>query len=519
MSGHKGIENIIKYRSLIGMGLVSLLAVIYTIKAVSVNSTTDPYMKICLLISCLCLCGSGLSYRILLKEEILWERVFLSIAAVFGICIMLMVPVGAAPDEVYHTTVAYSVAGRIMGYQADEGKEYVREIETKTELQEKAIRREYYDTYFPRLKENGVSSKMVKQRYSHNSEVPHMIYLPAALGIVIGRLLGLGLVGTLLLGRFINLLVYLLAGYFAIRLTPVGKNLLVLVMCLPMTLQEASAISSDSPIFSMAFLFIGLSLSYMMGEKDILASKAKLLLYFLLALILSSCKYGACLPIVLFGLLIVMRRREKKTRYIALGVVIAASLLGFLPSIIRVFSSDVLTNQGVVNYSAGYVLTHPYEMMLLLGNSFNWHMDRFYYSIIGTALGWFELYIPYHIGIMMILLLFLSMIRGKKTLSMDETAEADGRFSLIERLFMIFVMLLGLAMAIGGMLVGHTPMGSAAVEGVQGRYVTPYIFPFLMALLPERLGYQDEEDAHRKLGMLFVCVYVLAICCLFLRTR
>ena len=79
--------------------------------------------------------------------------------------------------------------------------------------------------------------------------------------------------------------------------------------------------------------------------------------------------------------------------------------------------------------------------------------------------------------------------------------------------------LMGLGMAIGGMLVGNTPAGSKTVSGVQGRYLTPYVFPFLLTLQPNLIHYEDQETAHRRILVIYLVLHVFAICCLFLRTR
>lgn len=531
------LQETTKYFFPVCVAVFVLATMLYTIKAVSVNNSSDPYFKMLILISLALLLLVGIAYWLIMVRKASVERIAIPLILGLGILYMIMIPANGAPDEKYHLTVAYDVAGEISGW--NDGvphMETVRKVEAEAELREKAIQRDYYNEYFPMLKEHGVSNERVDQKYSYNTEVPHIIYLPSAIGIILGRLMRLGVVPTVMLGRFCNLLVYLLACYWALKLTPIRKELFLAIMCLPMSLQEATAISSDSPIFSMAFFFTGMMISYLFADKEAIrrgweekatgkekiAAWAKLIGFAVLSYLLSTCKYGACVPICLMAILIIGRHKTNKKFIYEIAVVVSGSFLfGFLPSISKAFSSDVLTNQGVQNYTAAYVLTHPYEMFLLVGNSFNGHMDRFFYGVLGTELGWYELRMPYHIGMAMILVLFLLMIGQKRNGGQKTASEKGGQYQFLrgERFWIILMTLMGLGMAIGGMLVGNTPAGSKTVSGVQGRYLTPYVFPFLLTLQPNLIHYEDQEAAHRRILVIYLVLHVFAICCLFLRTR
>ena len=77
---------------------------------------------------------------------------------------------------------------------------------------------------------------------------PPYIKLPSALGIVLATLLNLGSFPLFYLGRFFNLLMFAALAYFAVRITPVGKNAMMVAGLLPMTLHLASSYSYDAGI-------------------------------------------------------------------------------------------------------------------------------------------------------------------------------------------------------------------------------------------------------------------------------
>ncbi|MDR2874040.1 MAG: DUF2142 domain-containing protein [Methanobrevibacter sp.] len=58
----------------------------------------------------------------------------------------------------------------------------------------------------------------------------------------------------------LNLLIYCVIVYFAIKIIPVQKYLLLLIALMPMTLYQDSSISSDSLIFVLSFLTIAIFL-------------------------------------------------------------------------------------------------------------------------------------------------------------------------------------------------------------------------------------------------------------------
>lgn len=79
-------------------------------------------------------------------------------------------------------------------------------------------------------------------------------YLPQALGITLGRLLSLGQVLTIYLGRLCNLAFFVLCGWLAVRLAPFGKMAFFGAALLPMTLELVSSLSYDGFAISLGFL-------------------------------------------------------------------------------------------------------------------------------------------------------------------------------------------------------------------------------------------------------------------------
>lgn len=99
--------------------------------------------------------------------------------------------------------------------------------------------------YYPKVAEefsffaddNALSSTTLfsSDRFDMGSNPPQAKIL-SALGITIGRVLGLGAVPVYYLGRLFNFAGFVALAYFAVRFTPVGKRIFMVASCLPMTL-------------------------------------------------------------------------------------------------------------------------------------------------------------------------------------------------------------------------------------------------------------------------------------------
>jgi Predicted membrane protein (DUF2142) len=155
-----------------------------------------------------------------------------------------------------------------------------------------------------------------------NSPVP---YLPAALALLIGRVLGASPLALLYLGRLFSLAVYVLLTYLALRLAALGTAMACTAL-LPMTLHQAASFSADAVAFASTFLLLGYVARLAVGQS------IKLLLprhYLVLGGLI--CLSALCKPnpwIYLLVLLIPPARFGSRRRWlISTAIFTAAGLL------------------------------------------------------------------------------------------------------------------------------------------------------------------------------------------------
>ncbi len=480
----------------------------------------DPFLKMFYILSALVGGMAVLAWFLLVKKKAALQRVFLLTTTVLGLTYTLMIPVTAVPDEVTHLRYVYAVADDLIGWgSSGDTMETMRPEEIERWVFERNITHEYYNRYFSAIPTKELGGEPTEIYYYSNHEVPRIVYLPGAFGVHLGRLFHLSLVPTLLLGRLMNLLVFLAAGYFAIRIIPFGKEFLFAFSLLPMTVQEVNSFSCDSIVYALVLLAIALTFRFAYREVSWKKENGKWdipnlvqwgLLFFVMAM-LAACKFGACVPLTLMLLLIVWQKRgtDRKSMFTAWGIFLGSLLLGFLPSLYRTFfQSTVLNNLEVPNYTVGELLADPCQTFLLLMNTANRYLDHYWQSLVGTSLGLYEINYPLHLGVAFLLLLFFLMLRQQDA---EETVIGKGRRLLL--LLTIF----GVILAVAGMILGNTPHYSRVVEGVQGRYFLPFLIPFLFAVQPKQILVADQNRTRRALLSGMLALQFVVVMCFFIR--
>ena len=82
-----------------------------------------------------------------------------------------------------------------------------------------------------------------------------LAYVPQAMGIALARMLGLGGLGLLFMGRLFNLMFFTAMGCLTIRRMPFGKEVAAGAALLPMTLHLAASFSYDVMIIALSGYF------------------------------------------------------------------------------------------------------------------------------------------------------------------------------------------------------------------------------------------------------------------------
>lgn len=192
-----------------------------------------------------------------LKEKRIAFMIF-----VLGIIMSFMMPTWQTPDEYTHLWMIGDSWG-IPGF-ADK-------IEDSIGMDRTRIPRNYEEKVDLDEQKDALTSK---NTYTRKEMLPRQISLfcikhfPAAIGLFVGILLGVPAYWSMQLSEFFCLLFYTLICYKALKLMPVKKEVLAIVMLFPMSIQQATGIGYDSVLIPLCFLFVAY-IFYLKYDKDV----------------------------------------------------------------------------------------------------------------------------------------------------------------------------------------------------------------------------------------------------------
>lgn len=458
-----------------------------------------------------------------------------ALETVFAVCVLalgsmylaVLAPL-SAPDEVSHFITAYRLANTIMGQPAadENGHVYIRTQDAfvlDTDLapgESLAAQEESKDTQvlgqtltehtYRKIHDTGLwgtGEEEMETTVKPPVETTPLAYLPQALGIVLGRLLGFGGLGLLYLGRFGNLLFFTAASWYAMKRLPFGKEVLFGVALLPMTLHLAASFSYDAIILCLSFVFTAVTLQLTYGAGDV--RKRDVALMAAVMGVLGPCKMiygvllGLCLlvPVKKFG----NRRNWVLSAAAVLGVYAAAMVLVNSQTIVQYAAEteSFVGWAGESGYTFEWVVHNPIKTLRIFYNTLLEKGDYYHLTMMGNWLGNLDqvLDVPYLLILAMTFVLFFLAMKKPG----GETVYLTGG----RRAWTLFLCAACAGAAMLSMFIAWTPASSKIVMGVQGRYFLPILPVFLMALKNNWIVMTKNRD--RELLYFLVCVngYVL----------
>lgn len=427
---------------------------------------------------------------------------------------------GTVPDETYHFEASYKLADCIMLQGPTVDSLPVREDDSVLldgMLQSWALGYDKYRSVIDQFAffANDASRVAVVPVSSFDwTANPPYIKLPSALGIVLATLLNLGSFPLFYLGRFFNLLMFAALAYFAVRITPVGKNAMMVAGLLPMTLHLASSYSYDAGIMGLAFLLTGMCLRAVYGEG--LMSRREKAGIVVVAVLLAPCK--VVYTVIVLLVILIPRKRFSSAAASARFKVVA---IGFALLSLLVFrAAGLLQMAGVASsstaegsrgdeygtfYSLSGLVSDPLNTVLLFLRTFDVQGSFYLDTLVGGSLAWFQvdLKAPLYITVALLFIVVLSAQRS------------EGDNVVIPGAHRVLCGGLALAGGLGvilSMLIGWTFTSESVVQGVQGRYFLP-LLP--MAALAMRSKHMSIDI---PLGMGFVYIMIAVNAMYLVRT-
>lgn len=404
-------------------------------------------------------------------------KLFLVSVLFWGILYSLVWIPFTAPDEYAHFATAYRLSSHLLGEQAENEEGMVLLRADDTEELTIYLDAEAYGTVYSQFVSKNENGEQMG--YGHAAmEVANHAYLPQAVGISLARMLSLGQVPTIYLGRLCNLLFFLLCGFAAIQLAPFGKECFLGVSMLPMTLELVSSLSYDGFAIGMGMLFTAyvLHLIYRAPQVGI---KQLLILGILLAL-LGPCKM-VYIPLALLCFLIPGEKFGSRKRFWIGAAVVAALMIAGILAVnldkilvyFRQTEEAVAWAEESAGYSVSWVLAHPIRTAGVLVRTLLQKTPTFISTMLGGTLGWLEYRTNAAVTAFLLIWMLLAGLGREETMPLAHRGVSWVSCFLVVILTMLI------------MLLSWTPLSSDVVEGVQGRYFLP-ILPLALLTLGNR---------------------------------
>ena len=219
-------------------------------------------------------------YLLIFVKKVKITTAFVVFSLVIGFAFSIYTPLKGSPDEYVHITTAYYKSNEILGvensYNYSDGTLLMRQCDAGKYTEPAKYNafeiQEIYEGVFSKAAKTELVP--VKARIHDTAFGP--LFWAQAMGITAARLLGLGFVPMIILGRLANLAVYTALIWLAIKVMPIHKNTLAVLALTPIPLQLAGSFTYDTLVIALCFLFTAVvfSCAYQkekVGFKDVAA--------------------------------------------------------------------------------------------------------------------------------------------------------------------------------------------------------------------------------------------------------
>ncbi|MCQ2516094.1 MAG: DUF2142 domain-containing protein [Saccharofermentans sp.] len=437
-------------------------------------------------------------------------RAYMIMAIVFGLAYMLVFSPWIVNDADSHIGQSITLANQIMGLPDN----YARECESDGVV-----------NLFPFINDNGVVGIYTHQERIHydntikyfelfsksnvSSELPYSVdymsfyglinYVPFVLGIVIGRVVGLGFIPMLYLSRLLAFCLYTYLSYRAILRTPIGKYVFALFALIPTNLLAITSFTYDSVVLVVSLNFIASFFYYENKPND----KSGLIELFIWTFLLGGVKGGSHAFLALILLTLIRKNKKESTKAIALLTTCIISLVIFDFIIPAGQSFFQLKGATTSNLDSSFVFEHPIKYFLLCFNTYKELGLVFYLQMFGTN--------PTNcdfISEMILPAILFSLI-------IPICALADNKNSnkLIDRSHILLALIINAIalLFIPAMLLRETGVNDEIISGIQGRYYIP-LLPILYLCIARLLGNKISDKATARIRSASIVLFGIINC-------
>lgn len=412
----------------------------------------------------------------------------------FGLICACLMPIFDAPDEEEHFQRAFLTSQGDFFPTYHEGQGF-NSIQSVFNL---------FDNRFNTIIDTNIYNQPINNTFTYYNSAfaqnPFFGYLAQGLGILIAEALSLNQIWMLWLARFFNVLLYAILASYAIRKTPVAKELFLVMACIPLAIYQISSASIDATISGLSLIAIAYLFS--MVKSDTKISNKEIAVFSCVCLLLGLCKvtYFAFIFLLLF---IPQNKFEKKKQFfLCISAIVILAVIAILwtkyyanPGILRSYRLNYMIENNVNSTAqAHYLLTHPSSFIM----SMNFALNNVNFIVSSM----FDFSIPHecHVHNSDFITPIYQFFLGALIFLYPLKEKFSNKFKI--GLLAIIVMIYFGTFIV--QLLSWTPVGNIYILGVQPRY-----FISIFILLPFIFNFSDKFEVKTQNIDKYVFVLVL----------
>ncbi|WP_026884429.1 DUF2142 domain-containing protein [Clostridium akagii] len=415
---------------------------------------------------------------------------FLVLVLTLGTIISLSIPPYYAYDEREHFIKSYQTASFDPGFSHGKPINWVSNINVFFNFNHYynvdnsyKERLEFTKTFFTK------DYSSTKKFYTSTAQTYLFVpYIPSSIGIFLGKLFKLPFILTFYLGRFFSLLIYAILGSLIIKKVKIAKRLIFMILLLPGVVFTAVSYSVDplTNIFALAAVSIFIN---MLCAEDGFINYKMILGFTASVAITTMCKVTyAPLCILIFAIPISKFKHNKKIPNLLMRLS-TLIITGLIAAITYAFASSNNMNQwampGVNVHGQILYIVHNFPTFIHTVYNFVAGSIMSYFSYPATALAYFGSLDP---------IWFLTILISLFTIAITDNESDILSLKISSKVFILLSVGLSWGLVISALYLTFTPVGSADILGVQGRYFAPLLLPFFLLFKNDKILYKFKEE-------------------------
>lgn len=392
-----------------------------------------------------------------------WEKIYIGIGTVVGIMVLLLVPPGHVPDENSHFTRSFVDANYTF-----KKKDEIKLPETVNSLFYKFTHDVHSNnqkfsgkTYLFDMLNNPEYCTLSNENayYENTRYLSFLPYLPSEIIMFMCKFLKVSILTTFLLSRLMNLCICMVLSYFAVKIIPRYKKIIVLIAMFPIFFQQAMGLNMDYLTNSVSLLLIALVFKY--KELNVKLTLKQLVLILILAIALGLCKFGY---FPLLCLIILIPNDKFKNKKVAIMFKLIFIILPLITSFLFNMTAVSETNYGSEYYTLEKIIKNPLNSIKIFLKTLIYRFDLDIFRGHIDGFGWST---KHHVAPVLwtIASIYIIMIFTK-----------DGslkQLSKQNRIFVLVITVIVFCLIYLICFVGWTRQNTDMINGVQSRYFIP----------------------------------------------